>query len=796
MLEEQARKEEKRGSGPILMVLWSVCALASLALAACSGSGGGGTPALASDPPPADSPDLVAVELSFTVPSVAAGATMPINDVVQNVGFSLAEPFSIAVHLSEDDVIDSSDIQLAVRSLAGLEAGAFSTGGGMVTIPSSVPPGTWHVGILVDVFDDVVELDETNNSIASETMLEVTPTSFPNLRAASVSVGQSVVEAGQVLQVTDTVDNLGSGTAGNFVVGIHLSTDSTITSTDLMIGVRAVTQLAPGQESMATGPITVPLSTQAGTWYVGIVADVQDDITESDEFDNTAVAAQTVEITAPPLPDLAVGQLSFSPVTVDVGSLLEVSDSVSNIGIAASIATQSAIYLSSDAVVTEDDLLIGTRAVPALGVGEDSSVSSSFVIPTGTPGGNYHVGVIVDRLGVVPELSEANNVFASSALVTVVVPPLPDMAMTGFSFTPGVITAGAGGTLSITDTVVNQGVLSSGSFRVGLYLSTNTAITGSDLLVGSRMITNLAPGESSTATTPIPIQTTIPGGSWFVGAIADDLQAVTEATIGNNTIFAGNTLDVVASPDPMPDLDMRNLTFNPHTVVAGTTLSFQDQVRNIGTLSSGTFHVGVYLSDDDQVTTDDLMIAERIVFNLAIEFGSASSFQAVLPNDLAEGDYFIGAIADNRMVVMEGDEENNVFRTISGLNVFVPPPPAPDILMTELTFTPSDASPGDTISISDTTRNGGNLDTSSSIQVAFYLSEDGEITSDDLYLGSRDISGLDSAQVSSGTTQLTLPDDLELGTWRVGAIIDGPDAVDESDEDNNTRVASGNLEIQ
>lgn len=796
MLEEQAREQKQRGSGPILMVLWSVAALASLALAACSGGGGGGTPLLAGDPPPADSPDLVAVELTFDVPSIAAGEALPIADVVQNVGLSLAGSFSIAVYLSDDEVIDDSDTQLAVRSLAGLAAGDFSTGGGSVTIPSSITPGTWRIGILVDSFGDVVELDETNNSIAAVMSLEITPATFPNLRATSVSVGQTVVEAGQILQVTDTVDNLGSGTASSFVVGIHLSSDSTITSTDLMIGVRAVTQLAPGQESTATGPITIPLSTLAGSWFVGTVVDVQDDIEELDEFDNTAVAAQVLEITAPPLPDLAVGQLSFSPVTVDVGSLLEVSDSVANVGMATSGATQAAIYLSVDAIITDADLLIGTRIVPALGVGEDSLLSSSFVIPTGTAGGNYHVGVIADHLGVVPELSEANNILASSALVTVVVPPLPDLAMTGFSFTPGVITAGAGGMLSITDTVVNQGVLNSGSFRVGLYLSTNTAITGSDLLIGSRMITNLAPGESSTATTSFPIPSTISGGSKFVGAIADDLQAVTELTIGNNTIFAGNTLDIVSSPDPMPDLEMKNLTFSPHTVVAGSTLSFQDQVRNIGTLSSGTFHVGVYLSDDIDVTTDDLMIAERVVFNLAIDFGSASSFQAILPNDLAEGDHFIGAIADNRMVVMEGDEENNVFRTVAGLNIFVPPPPAPDILITDLTIDLTEASPGDVISVSDTVRNSGNLDTSASIQVAFYLSDDDEITADDIYLGSRDISGLDSAQESSGTTQLTLPTDQELGTWRVGVIVDGPDSVAESDEENNTRVASGNLEIQ
>ena len=716
--------------------------------------------------------------------------------MVQNVGAKFAGPFSIAVYLSDDAEIEPTDSLVAVRSISGLAVGALSSGGGMVTVPSTTAPGMWHVGVVVDEFNEIVEQDETNNSMPSPMQLEVTPAVFPNLRAVSVTIPIDEIDAGDELQVTDTVENVGPIDAGSFVVGIHLSEDEIITSADLLIGVRAIPHLEGGLESTATGPITIPLSTPEGEWFVGTLVDSQGDVEESDEFDNTAVAATQVHITTPPLPDLATDQLSFSPLTVDVGSLFEVSESVTNIGLGTSGTAEVGFYLSADATVTTDDLLIGIRGLSALGIGESSSVSSSFAIPAGTPGGDYHVGAIADHLGIVPELSEENNVFSSLGLVTIVVPPMPDLAMTGFSFTPSVITVGAGGTLSITETVENQGVLNSGTFRIGLYLSTNSAITASDLLIGTRTVTNLAPGQSSTSTTDMPIENSIPGGSWFVGALADDLDAIAETSAGNNAIFSGNTLDVVSSPDPMPDLEMKDLTFSPHSAVAGSTLSFQDLVRNVGTLSSGAFHVGVFLSTDEEVTSSDLMLAERIVFNLAIDFGSASSFQAILPSDLAEGDYFIGAIADNHMVVSEGDEENNMFRTIAGLKIFVPPPPMPDLVLTELTFTPDTAEPGDALSISDTLRNSGNLETSVTFQVSFYASDDDEITTSDTLLGTRSISGLDSAADSSGTTQITLPSDLGLGTWRVGALIDRANLVDESNEENNTRTANGQLEIE
>ena len=168
-------------------------------------------------------------------------------------------------------------------------------------------------------------------------------------------------------------------------------------------------------------------------------------------------------------------------------------------------------------------------------------------MPAGIPGGDYHVGIIVDPQSQVTELAELNNALASVGKVTVEVPPLADLVMTGFSFSPGVVNAGIGDTITVQDTVVNQGAVGSGSFRISYYLSNNTAITASDLYLGSRTIAGLANGESSSAVTDLQVEGTVPGGSWFVGAIADDLDVVLELTNGNNAIFSGE--DISQKPD-------------------------------------------------------------------------------------------------------------------------------------------------------------------------------------------------------------------------------------------------------
>lgn len=803
MATNRRTEDPPRRRGPDLDIplLWIAGALASACLAACGSQGGGPTgPAVPPgpvDPPPAASGvDLVPMQVEFTPQSVSAGQTIQVSDTVANTGVEFAPTFSVAIYLSEDDQITASDLLLGFRSLAGLAAESESTGGGSVTIPTFVAEGTWYVGTVADQFLEVTEEDEANNALTSLTTLEVVPTLLPNATAETVSFQPLTVEAGQAIDVTDSVRNTGQSAAGSFVVGIYLSADTTITTTDTLIGLRAVPSLAVGAQSQATGAITIPPSVVPGSWYVGTVADTQGELAEADEFDNHAVSPIPIEITAPPLPDLSVSQLSFSPFQVDIGAPILVTQVVTNTGLGPAGTFETGVYLSTDALISTDDRLLSTETLSSLAVGESASSSLSIVIPADTPGGAYHVGAICDHTSLLPELAEANNFLTSPALLTVIVPPLPDLDVVSVSFGPTLVNAGVGDVVTVTDTVQNAGVLPSGPFRVGYYLSSNTAISSSDFLIGTRDVFDLAPGASSTATVDLPVPTTTPGGSWYVGVLADDLDVVLEPSTGNNALFAAGALDVVSSPDPLPDLEMEELTLTATSVTPGSVLGLQDQVRNVGDLSAGAFHVGVYLSLDDEITTDDTLLVERIVFGLSIDFGSASSFQATLPSTLPAGSYRVGAIADHHGVIDEHDEDNNVLVLSGALEVFVPPPPMPDLRITSFDLTPLSAGPGETLTVQDTVENGGDLSTSSLFRVGYYLSSDGEVTTDDLLLGSRFVSGLPEGQSSSGTQQFALPAGLAAGSYTVGAIVDDLSAVEESDEENNQVDQDEALEVQ
>ena len=90
-------------------------------------------------------------------------------------------------------------------------------------IPNRLPAGDYYIGAIVDFANQVVESDETNNSLSSTSSLYI----YSDLIVTAVS---GTIANGQFIS-TVTVKNIGNGRA-NGTVGIFLSTDTTITASD------------------------------------------------------------------------------------------------------------------------------------------------------------------------------------------------------------------------------------------------------------------------------------------------------------------------------------------------------------------------------------------------------------------------------------------------------------------------------------------------------------------------------------------------------------------------------------
>ena len=116
---------------------------------------------------------------------------------------------------------------------------------------------------------------------------------LPDLSVAALSLNKSAAEAGDTVNVSYLVRDLG-GPAGASTSKIYISTNPVVTSADRLIGTEPDPMLAAGNSVSDTIDVVLPADLAAGTYYIAVIADAGGVVTESDETNNgsTSVAIQ------------------------------------------------------------------------------------------------------------------------------------------------------------------------------------------------------------------------------------------------------------------------------------------------------------------------------------------------------------------------------------------------------------------------------------------------------------------------------------------------------------------------
>ena len=334
--------------------------------------------------------------------TAGAGSTIVISDTTSNLGLGAAPASVTRFYLSADFTLDASDVLLQGRSVPALAGGASSSATTTVTIPASTADGAYFLIAKADGPGAVAESNETNNT--RTVLLRIGPD-----LAVTAATAPARVAAGSSIDVTETTQNIGTGSASASTTGFYLSTNALLDASDVRIGSRTVPALGAGGSDARTTTMALP-AVSAGTWYLLVNADDGRTITETLETNNTRAVTLLVG------PDLNVASFSL-PFSVAAGSTVTVSDSVKNIGAANATASVIRFYLSSNALLDADDQVLGSRAVPALAAGAISSGTTSIVIPGGLSG-SYYLFAVADGTSVVAEASETNNAFLRVVQIT------------------------------------------------------------------------------------------------------------------------------------------------------------------------------------------------------------------------------------------------------------------------------------------------------------------------------------------------------------------------------------------
>jgi hypothetical protein len=136
-------------------------------------------------------------------------------------------------------------------------------------------------------------------------------------------------------------------------------------------------------------------------------------------------------------------------------------------------------------------------------------------------------------------------VLAASNTFTIVIQPAgPDLVVIALSTAVSGI---VGGTMQTSLTVLNQGPVPGGGFRVGFYLSSDLDITTADVFTTSvcPFPAGLRGGGTGSCVGAVSIPATLAPGTYYLGAIVDDLGAVSEMSESNNA-RASDPIAIVA----------------------------------------------------------------------------------------------------------------------------------------------------------------------------------------------------------------------------------------------------------
>ncbi len=123
----------------------------------------------------------------------------------------------------------------------------------------------------------------------------------PDLTVSALTLATRHLVRGGALRVTETTHDAGA-TAPSTWTRYWLSRDRTHSTSDRLLGSRAVPKLRPARHSSFAKSWTIPASTGTGTWYVVACADASHKVRESHESNNCrASASLTVTAPAPPV---------------------------------------------------------------------------------------------------------------------------------------------------------------------------------------------------------------------------------------------------------------------------------------------------------------------------------------------------------------------------------------------------------------------------------------------------------------------------------------------------------------
>ena len=352
----------------------------------------------------------------------------------------------------------------------------------------------------------------------------------------------------------------------------------------------------------------------------------------------------------------------------------------------------------------------------------------------------------------------------------------PDLVVGSPSATDSGPAAGAQFTLSAT--VRNDGSGAAGATTLRYYRSPDETITTSDAEVGTDAVAELSAAGSTSASVALTAPAT--PGTYYYGACVDAVADETDTNNNCSTSVPVTVQQTVTVQQGDPDLTVPSAAVNDSGPAAGAPLTLSATVANGGAGGAEATTLRYYRSADAAITAADTEVGTDTITGLAASGSAGQSVELTAPS--TPGTYYYGACVD-----AVTDESNTTNNCSTSVQVTVPQPARPDLMVTSPSVSDSGPATGAPFTLSASVRNGGNGDAPATT-LRYYRSADAAITTSDTQVGTDAISELSASGSAGQSVALTAPS--TPGTYYYGACVDA--VTDESDTTNN---CSGSVKV-
>ncbi|MGJ8635989.1 MAG: CARDB domain-containing protein [Phycisphaerales bacterium] len=589
-----------------------------------------------------------------------------------------------AIVFSTDPVLDDTDQTLVSIDRSGiLQASEDYTRQPTIELPL-VDAGLYYLILVADRGDTVFEGPGDTEANISIVQIEISDVAA-DLVVSDVANPNAGI-SGQPHQVTWVVSNNGSAETpqSTWIDSIEIVQEGFPDSIIATATSSRESVLDSGGSYSGSASVMLPISAQ-GNYMARVRTDSLGRVYEQSEDNNESVST-LFAVTLPDAdkdgdPDIAnlVASPPNAPSQARTGDTITVSWSVSNDGDGPSIATQwtDRVYLSSDELLSEDDITLGSRTrFGALESGSNYSGSINSTLSDSLIPGDYYLIVQVDTEGVVFENERtSDNVIASTEPISIERFAVPNLVALAVTTQPEIST---GQLLEVSWSARNdgEGPPRQSSWSDAVWLSRDQFLGGNDIRIGSLARSgSLAVGESYEQSTSFRIPTGI-AGPYFVLAQIDNGFRVNEDGREDDNVVSSSSLIDVAIPDPA-DLIVASVS-PPSMAMLGEQATFTWEVANAEDAASpvtGSWEDSVFLSEDEYWDIDDAFVG-RVTTSTAspLDPGMSvtGSITAPVPG-VRPGEYFVIVRSDSRNLIPETNDLNNDGNSIDTVSVEATP---------------------------------------------------------------------------------------------------------------------------